>query len=108
VQGLTVDETVARARENWLPLIRRNLQFWLPVQIVQFEFVPEELQVTWVAVFGLVWKIILSTLAGDAKRDIVRADADIVRTEAEELFHTVGPNGEPALPTEPAASPRTT
>lgn len=73
VQGLTVDETYARGREKFFPLIQRNLQFWLPVQIVQFEFVPEELQVTWVAAFGLIWKIILSTIAGNAKADISAA-----------------------------------
>ena len=44
VQGLTIEDTIARAREKFLPLVQRNLQFWLPVQIVQFEFVPEELQ----------------------------------------------------------------
>jgi hypothetical protein len=40
-----VDETVDRARLKFLPLIGRNLQFWLPVQILQFLYVPEELQV---------------------------------------------------------------
>ena len=64
-----MEETLQRAREKFLPLVGRNLQFWLPVQIVQFEFVPLELQVTWVAAFGLLWKIILSTLAGNAKAD---------------------------------------
>jgi len=76
VQGLTTDETLARAREKFVPLIQRNLQFWLPVQMVQFEYVPEELQVTWVALFGLVWKIILSSLAGNAKASIAAGDAD--------------------------------
>jgi len=77
VQGLTAAETLARAREKFLPLIGRNLQFWLPVQIIQFEYVPEELQVTWVAAFGLIWKIILSTLAGNAKEGTACAeDAD--------------------------------
>ena len=116
VQGLTAQETLARAKEKFLPLVGRNLQFWLPVQIVQFEFVPEELQatslpqprapwqlrssrpaahtaacrrphaalcapphgqpappdapqVTWVAAFGLVWKVILSSIAGNAKAE---------------------------------------
>ena len=45
VQGLTVEETVARGKEKFVGLIGRNLQFWLPVQIIQFEFVPMELQV---------------------------------------------------------------
>jgi len=67
VQGLTTEEAMARARSQFVPLIKRNLLFWLPVQLVQFEFVPEELQVTWVALFGYVWKVILSSVSGNAK-----------------------------------------
>ena len=44
VQGLSANESLARAREKFLPLIGRNLQFWLPVQIIQFQYVPEDLQ----------------------------------------------------------------
>jgi len=88
VQGLTVDETIARAKEKFLGLVGRNLQFWLPVQIVQFEYVPEELQVTWVAAFGLVWKVILSTLAGNAKAGTACAeDAEECLLAEPEDFH---------------------
>lgn len=66
VQGLSGTESVQRARENFLPLMKRNLQFWLPVQYVQFAFVAPEWQVTYVAVLGLVWNVILSALAGSA------------------------------------------
>lgn len=66
VQGLTGEESVQRARDNFLPLMKRNLQFWLPVQYVQFAFVAPEWQVTYVAVLGLVWNVILSALAGSA------------------------------------------
>jgi hypothetical protein len=38
----------------------RNWCFWLPVQFFQFSFVPSELQVTYVAAFGIIWNAILS------------------------------------------------
>jgi hypothetical protein len=38
----------------------RNWCFWLPVQAVQFSFIPTDLQVTYCAVFGVVWNAILS------------------------------------------------
>lgn len=38
----------------------RNWCFWLPVQFFQFSFIPSELQVTYVATFGIVWNAILS------------------------------------------------
>uniref|UniRef100_A0A7S1Z6U1 Peroxisomal membrane protein MPV17 n=1 Tax=Trieres chinensis TaxID=1514140 RepID=A0A7S1Z6U1_TRICV len=38
----------------------RNWCFWLPVQFVQFSFVPTDLQVTYCAAFGVIWNAILS------------------------------------------------
>eukprot|EP00617_Octactis_speculum_P006062 CAMPEP_0185798912 /NCGR_PEP_ID=MMETSP1174-20130828/162400_1 /TAXON_ID=35687 /ORGANISM="Dictyocha speculum, Strain CCMP1381" /LENGTH=112 /DNA_ID=CAMNT_0028494441 /DNA_START=49 /DNA_END=387 /DNA_ORIENTATION=+ len=38
----------------------RNWCFWLPVQFVQFSFVPVDLQITYVATFGIIWNAILS------------------------------------------------
>lgn len=38
----------------------RNWCFWLPVQLVQFSFIPSDLQVTYVAAFGIAWNAILS------------------------------------------------
>jgi hypothetical protein len=67
VQGLSGTESVQRARENFLLLMKRNPQFWLPVQYLQFAFVAPEWQVTYVAVLGLVWNnVILSALASRA------------------------------------------
>jgi hypothetical protein len=31
VQGLTLDQTIARAQETFIPLMKRNLLFWIPV-----------------------------------------------------------------------------
>jgi hypothetical protein len=38
----------------------RNWCFWLPVQAVQFSFIPTDLQVTYCAAFGVIWNAILS------------------------------------------------
>jgi protein Mpv17 len=65
----------AKARQNQLfsevaskipPTLLRNWCFWLPVQFVQFNFIPAELNVTFTAAFGVIWNAILSwsTAAG--------------------------------------------
>jgi hypothetical protein len=38
----------------------RNWCFWLPVQYVQFSYIPTDLQVTYCAAFGVIWNAILS------------------------------------------------
>lgn len=66
VQGLTFDETVTRAKETFIPLMKRNLLFWIPTQFAVFGFVEEDLQIPILIVCGLVWTIILSLSAGNA------------------------------------------
>lgn len=38
----------------------RNWGFWLPVQFIQFNFIPTDYQVTYAAAFGVLWNAILS------------------------------------------------
>lgn len=45
VQGLDLEGAVNRAKETFLPLMKRNLCFWIPVQFVQFGFIQEDLQI---------------------------------------------------------------
>jgi len=71
VQGLTVEETITRAKETFIPLMKRNLQFWIPVQFFAFAFVEENLQIPILIVCGLVWTVILSIVAGAAKVETV-------------------------------------
>jgi hypothetical protein len=66
--GLTWDEGVDRAKQNFLPLMKRNLLFWVPIQYAQFAFVPLDLQIPFLCVAGLVWTYILSILAGSAQK----------------------------------------
>ena len=67
VQGLTVSEGYQRAQSMWLPLLQRNLAFWIPIQFIQFRFVEESLQIPFVCVAGLCWTIILSSVAGNSQ-----------------------------------------
>jgi hypothetical protein len=67
IQGLSVSGAVTRAQENFLPLMKRNLLFWIPVQFVQFGYIQEDLQIPFLSVCGLAWTFILSAAAGSAK-----------------------------------------
>lgn len=58
------DAERARLRQQVLgrlpATLMRNWGFWLPVQFVQFSFVPDDMHVTYCAAFGVVWNAILS------------------------------------------------
>jgi len=69
----------AKTRQNQLfsevaskipPTLLRNWCFWLPVQFVQFNYIPAELNVTFTAAFGVIWNAILSwSTAGTAEKE---------------------------------------
>jgi len=67
MQGLNGADSMTRAQEMFLPLMKRNLLFWIPVQFVQFGFVPTDLQIPFLSCAGLAWTFILSVAAGSAK-----------------------------------------
>ena len=68
VQGLTVSESIERAKGSFVHLTLRNWKFWIPAQVAQFACLPLELQVPYTCAMGLVWNIILSMAAGRARR----------------------------------------
>lgn len=68
MQGLDFEAGLERAKENFLPLMKRNLLFWIPVQYIQFCYIPTDLQIPFLSAAGLGWTFILSVLAGSAKR----------------------------------------
>lgn len=86
VQGLTVDGSIERAKENFLPLMQRNLLFWIPVQFVQFGFIAPDLQIPFLSVCGLGWTFILSVAAGSAKKYSADDDADVMVDLADEMM----------------------
>lgn len=67
IQGLSPSGALARAKENFIPLMKRNLLFWIPVQFVQFGYIQEDLQIPFLSMCGLCWTFILSMAAGNAK-----------------------------------------
>ena len=85
VQGLTIDQTIQRAKDTFVPLMKRNLLFWIPVQFFAFAFVEENLQIPILIVCGLVWTIILSMSAGAAKV----APAEDIDSESLEMHSVI-------------------
>jgi protein Mpv17 len=79
VQGLNAEAAVTRAKENFLPLMKRNLMFWIPVQFIQFAFIQEDLQIPFLSVCGLAWTFILSVNAGSTK-SYVSEEAEVMTT----------------------------
>jgi protein Mpv17 len=67
MQGLDAEACVQRARDTVVPLLLRNWLFWIPVQFVQFCYVPTEYQIPFLSCAGLAWTCILSMAAGSAK-----------------------------------------
>lgn len=68
MQGLSPRETLQRARTSFLPCWKRNLMFWIPIQMVMFGLVDEKWQIPFVCVMGIIWSSILSITAGKAKK----------------------------------------
>ena len=63
VKGLrTSAALLAYAKAKYLPLLRRNWAFWLPVQCAFFLFLPQEDLVTYTCFAGVVWNRIVSAL----------------------------------------------
>ena len=67
IQGLSASAAWTRAVETFVPLMKRNLLFWIPVQFIQFGYIQEDLQIPFLSCAGLAWTFILSVYAGSAK-----------------------------------------
>eukprot|EP00531_Pseudo-nitzschia_arenysensis_P002646 CAMPEP_0116128684 /NCGR_PEP_ID=MMETSP0329-20121206/7490_1 /TAXON_ID=697910 /ORGANISM="Pseudo-nitzschia arenysensis, Strain B593" /LENGTH=293 /DNA_ID=CAMNT_0003622837 /DNA_START=168 /DNA_END=1049 /DNA_ORIENTATION=- len=68
IQGLSASASWTRAQETFIPLMKRNLLFWIPVQFIQFGYIQEDLQIPFLSCAGLVWTFILSVYAGSATK----------------------------------------
>lgn len=81
---LTLQQTWDFASEVYLPMLQRNLAFWIPIQFAQFALVPVDLQVLYACVAGLAWNAILSSKAGSVKvseGDAFAAEGSAVESE---------------------------
>lgn len=54
------DELFSDVASKIPPTLLRNWCFWLPVQFVQFNYIPADMNVTFTAAFGVIWNAILS------------------------------------------------
>lgn len=98
MQGLNFEEGLERAKLNFAPLMKRNLLFWIPVQYVQFCYIPTELQIPFLSCAGLAWTLWLSVLAGKAKKySIDEPD--------HETYCVIGTGSECVIPEEELFSP---
>ena len=86
IQGLTTEQSITRAKETFIPLMKRNLLLWIPVQFIQFGFIEEGLQIPFLSVCGLAWTFILSIMAGSAKNYCVTGAEDECEIDPDELF----------------------
>ena len=78
IQGLSMEGAVTRAKENFVPLMKRNLLFWIPVQFIQFGYIQEDLQIPFLSLCGLAWTFIISIAAGSAKQYNASPEDEIV------------------------------
>merc|ERR1712194_109726 len=42
IQGLTFQENLDRAKTTFIPSMKRNLLFWIPVQFIAFAYIPQD------------------------------------------------------------------
>lgn len=56
------EEDELRGSINVKKMIPRNWAFWVPLQFIQFNFIPMEFQVIYCSFLGLIWNICLSLL----------------------------------------------
>jgi hypothetical protein len=64
------EEETLRKNINVLKMIPRNWAFWVPLQLIQFCFIPHRYQVFFCSVLGFFWKVILSLLTQGAQQKV--------------------------------------
>lgn len=62
---LDLEESTERAKSMYIPLLKRNYFYWLPMQFLQFLVVPPNFQILFISFASLLWTVILSSIATD-------------------------------------------
>ena len=84
LQGLSPGASLDRAKEMFIPLMQRNLLFWIPVQFIQFTYIDEQLQIPFLSVAGLCWTFMLSAVAGSAAKTASSPNASTPQEQLDE------------------------
>ena len=79
--GLSEEESLARAKQMYGPILLRNYFYWLPAQFIQFAVIAPEWQIPYVCFASLIWTIILSS-ASSATTTPAKAAAAAVNISA--------------------------
>ncbi|KAH7446951.1 hypothetical protein KP509_01G083800 [Ceratopteris richardii] len=53
-------EIETKLKKDWLPLVVANWKVWVPFQLINFGFVPPQLQVAATSLMGMAWSIFIS------------------------------------------------
>mmetsp|Transcript_26781 Transcript_26781/g.58745 ORF Transcript_26781/g.58745 Transcript_26781/m.58745 type:complete len:320 (+) Transcript_26781:214-1173(+) len=67
LQGLSVRQSLDRLKAQFFRCWRRNLMFWIPMQMVLFGLIAENWQIPFACLVGMIWSTILSKTAGSTK-----------------------------------------
>uniref|UniRef100_A0A7S1YLY7 Uncharacterized protein n=1 Tax=Ditylum brightwellii TaxID=49249 RepID=A0A7S1YLY7_9STRA len=81
LRGLSVHESVDRAKGLVIPLLIKNYSFWLPVQFIQFYAIDPNWQIPYLCVAGLIWNAILSSMAGNTTAGSDKEGDSIILSE---------------------------
>ena len=63
-----LSEVVSRLKSGWLDSLLLNWKIWVPCQLVNFRFVPQNYQVLFANMVALVWNTGLSYMANREKK----------------------------------------
>lgn len=75
MRALSPEQSWSRACSLYIPLLKRNVSYWIPVQMAQFLFVDPCWQVPYVCLAGFVWSLILSRLTGPTIEACTESDS---------------------------------
>lgn len=71
VQGLSWNQSMTRGMQQFVPLMKRNLLFWIPVQFGVFGWISDDaMQISILIACGFIWTMILSAFAGSASQEV--------------------------------------
>ncbi|KAL3906166.1 MAG: hypothetical protein SGARI_004123 [Bacillariaceae sp.] len=82
MQGLTPSGAVSRAKENFIPLMKRNLLFWIPMQFIQFGYIQEDLQIPFLSTYTPEKEVQETMMNNTANKQLAAEAAAVVIAEA--------------------------
>lgn len=91
----SIEKEELRSSIDVFSMIPKNWAFWFPLQFIQFNYIPSDLQVAYCALVGLLWNIILSLFTGGSQPQVEPAISMAALDEQEveaALPPTVGVN----------------